>query len=325
MRALLLTSLTGPAGLRLTEVDDPHGDSLVHIDVRAAGVNFPDLLVMRGEYQLKTEPPFVPGSEIAGVVRSAPSGSGFSAGDRVIALAGQGGLAERVAVHPGVVRHAPSGLDHAEAVTMLVNFQTAVFALETRARVSAGQTVVVMGAAGGIGTATVQVAHALGVEVIAVVKRPGADEFLRTAGADHVVALADGWSGRVRELTDGRGADVLVDPVGGPAFDDAVRSLAPGGRLVVVGFAAGGIPTVTVNRLLLRNVGVLGAGWGEYLRTDPRALGQVASRLDELVTAGLRPAVNHRYAFGDGVRAYTDLASGAVFGKAVIDVSSDPA
>jgi len=325
MKALLLSSLDGPEALRLTDVPDPTGDSLVHVDVHAAGVNYPDLLIMRGEYQLRTEPPFVPGSEIAGVVSTAPEGSPFAVGDHVIALSGQGGLAERVAVHPGVVARSPEGLDHAEAVTMLVNYQTALFALDIRARLAESETVVVMGAAGGIGTAAVQVAHALGATVIAVAKRRGAEQFLRQAGADHVVPLEDGWSAAVRELAGGRGADVLIDPIGGPPFDDAVRSLAPGGRLVVVGFAAGGIPTVTVNRLLLRNIGVIGAGWGEYLRTDPRAFATVTARLGQLVDAGLRPPVQHRYDLADGVLAYQDLAAGAVFGKAVIDVAASPA
>lgn len=319
MKALRLASLDGPSALELVDVDEPAGGGSVHVRVGAAGVNYPDLLMMKGEYQGRVEPPFVPGSEIAGTVISAPPASGWSAGDRVMALCGTGGYAEHVAVHPGLVLRTPDGLDDAQAVALLANHQTAYFSLTTRARVAPGETVVVLGAAGGVGTAAIQVASALGARVIAVVHREGADEFVREVGADEVVALREGWAGLVRDLTDGRGADVVIDPVGGDAFGDAVRCLAPFGRIVVVGFAGGGIPSVKVNRLLLRNVAVLGAGWGEALRTDPSLLAIVADGVADLVAGGLRPPVTQRVPLADGAAAVELLAAGGVLGKIILE------
>ncbi|GAA1750314.1 NADPH:quinone oxidoreductase family protein [Aeromicrobium alkaliterrae] len=319
MKALRLTSLTGPSALELVDVDEPVGADLVHIRVGAAGVNYPDLLLMRGEYQGRVEPPFVPGSEVAGTVVSAPAGSGWSAGDRVMALPGIGGYAERVAVAPGLVLRTPDVLHDTEAVALLANHQTAYFSLVVRARLEPRETVVVLGAAGGVGTAAIQVASALGARVIGVVHREGADDFVREVGADEVVPLRDGWAAQVRELTGGRGADIVIDPVGGDAFDDAVRCLAHDGRLVVVGFAGGGIPSVKVNRLLLRNVGVLGAGWGEALRADPTLLAVVAGGVDDLVVGGLRPAVTQRAPLADGASAVEQLAAGGVLGKIVLE------
>ncbi|MCW2751850.1 MAG: alcohol dehydrogenase, partial [Aeromicrobium sp.] len=206
MKALVLTELSGPAGLVLSDVADPTGDALVHIDVRSIGINYPDLLVMRGEYQMKIAPPFVPGAEVSGVVTAAPDGSGFSAGDRVVALTGAGGYAEKVAVHPTLVLPSPIELDDAQAVALVANHQTAYFALRLRAQLREGETVVVLGAAGGIGSAAIQVAAMVGANVIGVVHRDGADQFVRSMGASQVVRLREGWAQQVRDITGGRGA-----------------------------------------------------------------------------------------------------------------------
>jgi NADPH:quinone reductase len=321
VKAVVAEELSGPSGLAYRDVDDIPDwvDGAVVIDVRAAGVTFPDLLVIRGEYQMKADPPFIPGSEVAGVVRSAPEGSGLEPGDRVAASTMHGGYAERIAVPPENVFPTPAGIDDTEAVALLRNYHTMYFALARRAALRPGETVLVLGSAGGIGTAAVQIAKALGANVIAAVHRPEAIEFVRSLGPDVVLPLTDGWLQTVRERTDGTGVDVVVDPVGGDAFDDAIRALAPEGRLLVIGFAAGKIPTIKVNRLLLRNVGVIGVGWGEYFLTHPGAEQLFGFGVSQLVSAGLKPPAPVRYPLSKAAEALQLLADGGVLGKLVLE------
>jgi NADPH2:quinone reductase len=320
MKALVAQELSGPSGLAYTDVDDVAGDSAVIVDVGASGVSFPDLLLIRGEYQLKLDPPFVPGTEVAGVVRTAPSDSGFAVGQRVTGLSMLGGWAERVALPAASVMPTPDGVDDGSAVCLLGNYYTMYFGLARRAALRAGETVMVLGSAGGVGTAAIQIAKAMGATVIAMVHRPGAMEFVESLGADVVLPLADGWAQAVRDATGGRGVDVVVDPVGGDAFDDAIRVLATEGRLLVLGFASGGgIPTVKVNRLLLRNVSVVGVGLGEFLNRTPGAQEEFAVGLGKLVAAGLRPPPPVRYPLSEGRAALQSLADGGVQGKLVLE------
>lgn len=319
MKALVAQELTGPAGLAYTDVDDVHGDTAVVIDVGAAGVCFPDLLMLRGEYQMKVPAPFIPGLEVAGTVRSAPEVSGFVAGQRVSAFTLLGGWAERVAVPAGSVVPTNALLDDASAVCLLGNYYTMHFALQRRGGLQPGETVLVLGSGGGVGTAAVQIAKALGAKVIAMVHRPSAIEFVESLGADVVLPLTDGWLDAVKAETGGRGVDLVVDPIGGAAFDDAIRALATEGRLLVIGFAAGGIPTVKVNRLLLRNVSVVGVGWGEFVNRTPGAQAQVGVALATLVDEGLRPPEPVRFSLSDGAAALQAFADGAVNGKLVLE------
>ncbi|AFM14923.1 Zn-dependent oxidoreductase, NADPH:quinone reductase [Mycolicibacterium chubuense NBB4] len=319
MKALVAQELSGPAGFVYTDVTDPVGDDNVIVDVRAAGVCFPDLLLLRGEYQMRLDPPFVPGMEVAGVVRSAPAATGLVAGQRVSAFTMLGGYAEQVAVAPGSVVPTSAGVDDASAAALLGNYYTMYFALHRRGALQAGETVLVLGSAGGVGTAAVQIAKALGARVIAMVHRPSAIEFVESLGADVVLPLADGWLDAVKTHTDGRGVDVVVDPIGGAAFDDAVRAMATEGRLLVIGFAAGGIPTVKVNRLLLRNVSVVGVGWGEFVNRNPGAQAEVGAGLAKLVDAGLRPPAPVRFPLSAGAEALQALADGKIRGKLVLE------
>lgn len=319
MKALVAQELSGPAGLVYTDVPDPTGDGHVVIDVRAAGVCFPDLLLLRGEYQLRLDPPFTPGMEVAGVVRSAPEGSEFAVGQRVSAFTMLGGYAEQVAVAPASVVATPDDVDDASAAALLGNYYTMYFALQRRAALRAGETVLVLGSGGGVGTAAVQIAKAMGATVIAMVHRPSAVDFVTSLGADAVLPLGDGWLDAVREHTGGRGVDVVVDPIGGSAFDDAVRAMATEGRLLVIGFAAGGIPTVKVNRLLLRNVSVVGVGWGEFVNRTPGAQAEVGAGLAALVAAGLRPPAPVRFPLSAGAEALQSLADGGIAGKLVLE------
>jgi NADPH2:quinone reductase len=322
MKALVAQELSGPSGLVYTDIADPadvDDQNAIVVDIGAAGVSFPDLLLLRGEYQLRLEPPFIPGMEVAGVVRSAPYESEFKPGQRVTALAMLGGWAERVAVPPANIRPTPDDIDDAEAVALLGNYQTMYFALAKRGALRPGETVLVLGSAGGVGTAAIQIAKALGAKVIAMVHRPHAREFVESLGADDVLPLADGWLDAVKEATGGRGVDLVVDPIGGDAFDDAIRALATEGRLLVIGFAAGGIPTVKVNRLLLRNVSVIGVGYGEFVNRTPGAQALFEFGVAELVRAGLRPPPPIRFPLSKGADALQALADGGVLGKVVLE------
>jgi NADPH:quinone reductase len=321
MKACVVQRLSGPGGLVYTDIDDVSDDDHhVVIDVRAAGVCFPDLLLAKGEYQLKLPPPFVPGMEAAGVVRSAPEGSGFRVGERVSAFGILGAYAEQVAVPVPNVMRSPAELDDAEAVSLLVNYNTMYFALARRAAMRPGDTVLVLGSAGGVGTAAIQVAKAMGAKkVVGVVHREAAADYVAALGADLVLPLTDGWADQVRDYTDGRGVDIVVDPIGGPAFDDAIRVLAIDGKLLVIGFAAGGIPTVKVNRLLLRNVSVVGVAWGEYLNRVPGSAALFAWGLSQLVFLGLKPPPPQRFPLSEGQTALQTLADGGVLGKVVLE------
>ena len=319
MKALVAQELSGPSGLAYTDVDDVVSSDAVVVDVGAAGVCFPDLLLLRGEYQLRLEPPFIPGMEVAGVVRSAPAESDFKPGQRVSAFSMLGGFAERVAVAPANVVPTPDDVDDASAASLLGNYYTMYFALARRGALRPGETVLVLGSAGGIGTAAVQIAKAMGAKVIAMVHRPQGRGFVESLGADVVLPLADGWLQAVRAHTEGRGVDLVVDPIGGDAFDDAIRALATEGRLLVLGFAAGGIPTVKVNRLLLRNVAVIGVGWGEFVNRNPGAQSLFGFGVKNIVEAGLRPPPPVRFPLSKGREALESLANGGVLGKVVLE------
>lgn len=321
MKAQVLTAEIGPSGLELQEVAEPTvGPGQVLVDIKSCGVCFPDLLMSQGKYQLRPPLPFTPGTEVAGVVASTPEDSGYAVGDRVLVASFLGGFAERVAVVPQQLFRLPDELTFDQGAAMGINFQTALFALKLRAQTAPGEVVGVLGAAGGVGVASIQVAKAMGAKVIAIVHRTGAEQMLRDLGADEVVQLEDGWKDKVLELSDG-GVDVMIDPVGGEVFDDALRAVAPDGRFVVIGFAAGGIPTVKLNRVLFRNVSIVGAAWGEYIRTHPDVPGLLHDELVEMIQAGMRPPVSVTYSLDQLPQALTDLAEGRVRGKAVIKIA----
>ena len=288
MRAVHITSLDGPESVQIVDVDEPaKRDDAVVIDVHAAGVAFPDALLTRGLYQYKPELSFVPGSEVAGIVRSAPEGSGLTAGDRVAALTGlSDGMAEVVVVSPDTVFALPDAVSLTAGAGLLFNDLTVHFALRERGRLAEGETVLVHGAAGGIGTSALRMAPVLGASrVIAVVSTEAKGEIAKAAGATDVV-LVDGWKDAVKELTGGKGVDVVVDPVGGDRFTDSIRSLAPSGRILVLGFTGGEIPTVKVNRLLLNNVDIVGVGWGAWWMTRPGYLATQWAELEPLLATG---------------------------------------
>ncbi|BBY79582.1 NADPH:quinone oxidoreductase [Mycolicibacterium pulveris] len=291
MRAIQIASLDGPRAAKLVEVDEPDGKDAVVIDVHAAGVAFPDVLQSRGLYQYKPDLPYTPGGEVAGVVRSAPADAHVAAGDRVAGLTMVcGAMAEVVALPAERVFKLPDNVSFEAGAGLLFNDLTMHHALRTRGRLAEGETVLVHGAAGGIGTSTLRLAPVWGASrVIAVVSTEDKMEVARAAGATDVV-LADGFKDAAKELTGGRGVDIVVDPVGGDRFTDSLRSLAPGGRLLVVGFTGGEIPTVKVNRLLLNNLDVVGVGWGAWTFTHPNYLAEQWAVLEPLLASGRVPA-----------------------------------
>lgn len=319
MRAVQVSKLEGPGALEVVDVDEPvAGPDQVLIDVESAGVVFPDLLLTRGEYQMRPELPFVLGSEVAGTVRTAPEGSGFAPGDRVAALCVVGGFGETVAAPVDQTFPLPDGVSSDVGAGLPMNYLTAEFVVARRGRLAGGETVLVHGAAGGVGVACIQFAKARGATVIAVVSTEGKGEVARAAGADHAV-LVEGFKDAVLELTGKRGVDLIVDPVGGDRFTDSLRSLARGGRLVVVGFTGGEIPTVKVNRLLLRNTEVVGAGWGEWAWNNPGYMrAQWDELLDDIASGRLAPPVSGVYPLAEAAAAVGELAERRVTGKVVI-------
>ena len=322
MRALVLHDFTGPDGLSLEDVPTPAVDpGKVRIEVHAAGVSFADLLITKGLYQIKPVLPFVPGLEVAGIVTAAPDGSGVEVGARVAAHVFGGAFAEEADADPTMVVPIPGDGGFAAAAGLVVNYQTAWFALVRRARLQPGEWVLIHGAGGGLGTAAVGVAKALGAGVVAVASPGPKAEMAAAAGADLVADPSAAWAGLARAKTGGAGVDVVVDPVGGDRFHDTLRLLRPEGRLVVVGFTSGTIPEVKVNRLLLRNVSVLGAAWREFLDTEPSFVVEAGAAVARLVVDGrLTPLVGARYSLSDGARALQDLAGRRAAGKVVLEV-----
>jgi NADPH2:quinone reductase len=321
MWALRVKALEGPDAIEMVSVGAPKGGpNDVVVEVHAAGVGFADLLMTRGQYQFRPEPPFIGGVEVAGVVRSAPTNSSFTAGDRVSGSVRNGAWAEVAVTSPFILYPIPDGMSFEQA-TSLINYQTAVFAFVERGGLRAGETVLIHGAAGGTGTAAIEVARGFGAKVIAVAH--GEDK-LRTArelGAEHCVEADSEWQAEVRRITNDRGVEVVYDPVGGDRFLDSVRALAPGGRLLIIGFAAGTIPEIRVNRLLLRNTSLVGAAWAEWVRHDPLMPQRCAKEIEKLWQAGrINPVVESVYPLDQGADALREIAERRAIGKIVLKV-----
>jgi NADPH2:quinone reductase len=319
MRALQVTELSGPDAVAVTpDAPEPDAGAGVLIDVHAGGIAFPDLLLTRGRYQVKPELPFTLGTEVAGTVAAAPEGAGFEPGEEVMAIT-FGGLADRAVADPAMTFALPDSFSMEQGAGFIMNYHTSHFALHRRGRLQEGETVLVHGAAGGVGTAAIQIARGSGARTVAVVSSDDKERVAREAGADEVVRSTGDWLGAVRELTGGRGVDVVYDPVGGDRFTDSVRSLAPEGRLLVIGFAEGQIPSVAANRLLLRNVSVVGVGWGGFVGDRPELVAEIARDLDRLAAEGfVRPLVGATYPLEEGPQALRDLDERRATGKLVL-------
>jgi NADPH2:quinone reductase len=317
MLALRVNSLIGPEGLSFDEIPDPvdrHDGRSVRVAVRAAGVSYLDTLVSRGQFDCVLHLPFIPGMEISGEVTHAPPGCGYSVGDHVVGYVGTGGFAEVVWVSPDMLAPLPRELSFADGAAFVVNFHTALVALWRRAQLCAGESVLVHGAGGGLGSAMVQVAAALGARVVAVASCPARRAVAEAAGASEVCG-PDEWYEAVRAAG---GVDIIVDPVGGDVLEHSLRCLAPEGRLVTVGCASNVTSRIVPDYLLLHSGGILGMSWVEMLKRDRSLFARTAKQLDDLVASGLRPIVTKTYGFADGKEALAAIEDRTAAGKLVL-------
>lgn len=309
MRAWFVDQFGEPETLRLGELAEaPVPAGSVAVRVKAAGINFFDLLQIRGGYQIKPPFPFTPGAEFAGVREDT--------GERVFGFCGQGGYGDRVVVPESQLWPVPETLDFAEAAAFLVVYHTSWFTLVERARLAAGETLLVHAGASGTGMSAIQIGLALGARVLATAGSEEKLEFCRKLGVEKAINYSDpSW------IEQAKNVDVIYDPVGGDVFDQSLRCLALGGRIMVVGFAAGRIPQIPANRLLLKNISVMGAAWGAYALPRPAYLAETQAALNTLLAQGkIRPLVNARYPLADAPRALRDVDQRKIIGKAVIEL-----
>lgn len=327
MRAVRCHQHGPPDGVRVEEIPEPTlAPGQVLVDIEAAAVNYPDVLLVTGGYQAAPALPFVVGGEFAGTVRAvSPDVAAFTAGQRVLGLSGYGAFAERIAVDAGTLRSVPAGIDAATAAAFTITYSTAYHALRSTACVRPGETVAVLGAAGGVGSAAVEVAKALGARVIAAASTAGKLEFCRSLGADEVVDYArEDFKACLKRLAPG-GVDVVLDPVGGRHSEPALRAMGWGSRFVVVGFAAGEVPRIPLNLVLLKGVTIMGFDMASFARHQPALRQRDEQELFELLAAGrIRPRVTARYPLEQAAEALRAVADRRVVGKAVVCVSPGP-
>lgn len=313
---------TGEPGkvMRLQDVPEPEpGPGELLVEVRAANINFPDALLCLGRYQVRPPLPFTPGVELCGVVLA---GEGAEAGTRVVAqpVLPSGAFAERTVVTADTALPAPESLDDAEAAALYIGYQTGWFGLHRRARIRAGETLLVHAAAGGVGSAAVQLGKAAGARVIGVVGGEAKAEAARKLGCDLVVdRRTDDLVAAVKDATDGRGADVVYDPVGGDAYAKSVKCVAFEGRIVVVGFASGAVPTPGLNHVLVKNYSILGLHWGLYQRKDPQAVRDCHTELTALAASGaIKPLISERVSLDEAASAVQRVYDGVTTGRVVV-------
>jgi NADPH2:quinone reductase len=322
MKTWLVRQWCEPEGMEWAEVEAPvPGPGQVRVRNRAAALNFFDILQIQGKYQVKPPFPFTPGAEIAGEIDALGDGvKEFKVGDAVLGMPGGAGFAEQTVLDSAKTFRIPPGMDWAQAAAMPIVYHTSWFALKDRAALQAGEWLLVHAGASGVGMSAIQLGKAFGARVIATAGAPDKLEFARRQGAEHVLSYADdSWVDRVKELTGGRGADVIYDPVGGDVFDLSTKCIASGGRLLVVGFASGRIPSIAVNRVLLKNMSVVGVFWGGHVKIFPTYSADAQAGLEKLWLAGkIKPEVSSTWPLGQLREAMAALAERKVMGKAVL-------
>jgi NADPH2:quinone reductase len=309
--------------MRFADIEPPvPGPHQVRIRNRAAGLNFFDILQIQGKYQVKPPFPFTPGAEVAGIVDAVGSGvTSCAPGDAVIGLTFQGGFGEFSLAEADRTFRIPTGMDFPEAATFSVVYQTSYFALVDRAALRPGEWLLVHAGASGVGLSAIQIGKALGARIIATAGSAAKLDFCREQGADHALSYADpGWVDQVKQIT-GKGADVIYDPVGGDVFDLSSKCIAPGGRLLVIGFASGRIPSIAANRILLKNIAVVGAVWGGHVQLHPEYPAEAHAALAKLFESRkIHPPKPVLYPLDEAPRALRDLADRKVLGKAALEI-----
>lgn len=324
MRALVCKEYGPPESMLIEELDDPVvASDQVLVDVAAAGINFPDVLAIAGKYQVKTPPPFVPGNEAAGVVAAIGDGvTRFSVGDKVILNSKGGAFAEKCIADQNTTMHLPEGLNFEQGAGFTVTYGTSYHALRQRANLQAGETVLVLGAAGGVGITAVELAKSMGARVIAAASSDEKLEFARAAGADECINYStQPLKETVKEMTDGNGADVVYDPVGGELAEQAFRATAWHGRYLVIGFACGDIPKFALNIALLKEASIVGVWWGTWAAKNPKLQVQNMQELAELVKNGtLSPKVTESYSLDDFTRAFSAITERRARGKVILRI-----
>jgi NADPH2:quinone reductase len=322
MKAVLCKKLGPPEDLVVEDIPSlvPNAGQVV-VAVKAAGVNFPDTLIIQGKYQFKPEPPFSPGGEVAGVVKELGANvTGVKVGDRVIAAATFGGFAEEMLCDADRLTPIPDSMDFVPASAFLLTYGTSYHALKDRAHLKPGETLLVLGASGGVGLAAVQLGKAMGARVIAAASSDAKLDVCRQNGADDVINYAsDDLRSRVKALTAGKGVDVIYDPVGGPYSEPALRDMAWNGRFLVVGFAAGDIPKVPLNLALLKGCSIVGVFWGAFTRNEPENNRRNNEELIELFTQGkVKPHIHATYPLARTAEALNEVLNKRVSGKIVL-------
>jgi NADPH2:quinone reductase len=324
VKALLCTQFGPPDRLELRDLPSPAPDrGQVVVSVKAASVNFPDVLIIENKYQFKPPLPFSPGSELAGIVKEVGADvAHVKPGDRVMAFTVYGAFAEEIVLDAFRVLPMPDGMDFQTAAALLLTYGTMDHGLRDRGALQGGETVLVLGAAGGIGIASIEIAKALGARVIACASTSEKLAVCREHGADETIDYAtEDLRERIKALTAGRGVDVIVDPVGGAFTEPALRSIAWRGRLLVVGFAAGDIPKIPLNLVLLKGCSIVGVFWGDFLRREPQAFVQSVAQLGGWFREGkLRPHISSTFPLDRAAGAIELMAARKVIGKVVITV-----
>ena len=322
MKAIICKAWGLPDTLTVEELPEPvPSPGQVSIEVQAAGVNFPDVLIIQNKYQFKPELPFTPGSELAGVVRAVGDGvTHVKPGDRVIAFIGNGAFAQQVVAAAAAVMPMPPGMDFDTAAAITLTYGTSHHAVVDRAQLKAGETMLVLGAAGGVGLAAIEIGKALGARVIAAASSDEKLEVCKAHGADATINYSNqDLREAIKAATDGKGPDVIYDPVGGIYAEPAFRSIGWRGRYLVVGFANGEIPKLPLNLTLLKGASLVGVFWGEFARREPKAnLAAMRELMGWLAQGKIKPHISGRYALAETPQALNDMAARKVTGKVVI-------